>query len=825
MNQQKMTLKIQIREKDKQRQEVQVEYDKLLLMGSQDGIEQMCKDLTERSDQLVQKINDGKTKHMDLEKALAKSRHSAEEITEKVRLAQVRQKELDAENERRIKLQDLKEKIQELAIHDPDSSGMNINKLVQIYENKINQANQQKTASACASTAIKEQIKAKEKKTKQLEEELDSKEQELRRLVAKLNEVGLLTDTEAELEHLIERRTMIKQPKQEIEIESFRKLVEEGKRKQQCPVCSTTIKKTTEKLLDFNLNKLEKAYRDKRSSYEQECLQVEDFKRLVEDHRRDLKSRWNILNVVPELNSTYQILKSELGHKYDHAEETKEELEKDKIRVQKMSSAQQIAASMHYQGVVLGHLKLEEISALDSDEVKDEIGQEISSLFSQLHTTNAEIENLEVKVHRRQKQNESLNVEYIKTKDERVQLANLSDHAALAATISKIKAEIEQLEENLDQQQDPDEKSKYVIQLDLKIRQKEDKLRHWQSIKQKCNSLLDLRTSLEKAQAALTQRRVTVEQAIEDADAKKTEIQMLQEELKTLEDRAKHFQETLANLDKAKQAQQLRRKIETLSEQLLTLEEKFTPETEANLAIATKYSESLTSEYNKIQGRCASLQDNLSFKEADVKANRHYEKKASRMAIERAMLELAIVEHETFLKELNNSIIAYHSNKLDEINQIIYDLWQKTYKGEDIETIEIRAEQETRSKARSYIYKLVMVGKNKSVNMRGRCSAGQRVMASLIIRLALAEAFANTCNVIALDEPTTNLDRANSDSLADALSALICEKPNFQFMIITHDKVFAQHVLHQANHNSYYIVSKKEYGSVIKQKNTLGRNQ
>jgi len=63
--------------------------------------------------------------------------------------------------------------------------------------------------------------------------------------------------------------------------------------------------------------------------------------------------------------------------------------------------------------------------------------------------------------------------------------------------------------------------------------------------------------------------------------------------------------------------------------------------------------------------------------------------------------------------------------------------------------------------------------------MRGRCSAGQRVMASLIIRLALAEAFANTCNVIALDEPTTNLDRANSDSLADALSALICEKPNF----------------------------------------------
>lgn len=149
------------------------------------------------------------------------------------------------------------------------------------------------------------------------------------------------------------------------------------------------------------------------------------------------------------------------------------------------------------------------------------------------------------------------------------------------------------------------------------------------------------------------------------------------------------------------------------------------------------------------------------------------------MAIERALYELAISEHEVFLKELNNSIIAYHSHKLYEINQIIYDLWQKTYKGNDIETIEIRAELESKSRKRSYIYKLAMVGRNKKVDMRGRCSAGQRVMASLIIRLALAEAFANTCNVIALDEPTTNLDRSNADGLADALANLIQSKPNF----------------------------------------------
>ena len=43
------------------------------------------------------------------------------------------------------------------------------------------------------------------------------------------------------------------------------------------------------------------------------------------------------------------------------------------------------------------------------------------------------------------------------------------------------------------------------------------------------------------------------------------------------------------------------------------------------------------------------------------------------------------------------------------------------------------------------------------MDMRGRCSAGQKVLASLIIRLALAETFSANCGVIALDEPTTNL--------------------------------------------------------------------
>lgn len=63
-----------------------------------------------------------------------------------------------------------------------------------------------------------------------------------------------------------------------------------------------------------------------------------------------------------------------------------------------------------------------------------------------------------------------------------------------------------------------------------------------------------------------------------------------------------------------------------------------------------------------------------------------------------------------------------------------------------------------------------MVRRGAELDMRGRCSAGQRVLACIIIRIALADSFSSRCGIITLDEPTTNLDQKNINSLADALS-------------------------------------------------------
>eukprot|EP01125_Pyxidicula_operculata_P015436 TRINITY_DN523_c1_g1_i2.p1 TRINITY_DN523_c1_g1~~TRINITY_DN523_c1_g1_i2.p1 ORF type:complete len:1267 (-),score=327.47 TRINITY_DN523_c1_g1_i2:1792-5592(-) len=122
---------------------------------------------------------------------------------------------------------------------------------------------------------------------------------------------------------------------------------------------------------------------------------------------------------------------------------------------------------------------------------------------------------------------------------------------------------------------------------------------------------------------------------------------------------------------------------------------------------------------------------------------------------------------------LDKALMKYHSLKMTEINQIIKELWQSTYKGNDIESIEIRAESAEGSKKKLYNYRVVMIKGGVPIDMRGRCSAGQKVLASLIIRLALAETFCINCGILALDEPTTNLDRHNVESFAQALVKIV----------------------------------------------------
>lgn len=140
----------------------------------------------------------------------------------------------------------------------------------------------------------------------------------------------------------------------------------------------------------------------------------------------------------------------------------------------------------------------------------------------------------------------------------------------------------------------------------------------------------------------------------------------------------------------------------------------------------------------------------------------------------------------------NRAIMSYHNMKMDEINKIIRELWRNTYKGNgklvlgycgwlvwhlrvcqwfhrysvmhdidafvtcifvlslimwksksywdflwctDIETIEIRSDEDEAGlmkTRRTYNYRVVMIKGDTALDMRGRCSAGQKVSDHLL---------------------------------------------------------------------------------------------
>ena len=117
--------------------------------------------------------------------------------------------------------------------------------------------------------------------------------------------------------------------------------------------------------------------------------------------------------------------------------------------------------------------------------------------------------------------------------------------------------------------------------------------------------------------------------------------------------------------------------------------------------------------------------------------------------IEHETCSLAVKDLETYHAALDRALLRYHGLKVQEINKIIKELWSLTYRGEDITNIRITSDKDTKSRAKaSYNYRVVMMKGTTELDMRGRCSAGQRVLASLVIRLALAETFCLNCGIM-----------------------------------------------------------------------------
>ncbi|CAO3628334.1 unnamed protein product [Cunninghamella echinulata] len=230
----------------------------------------------------------------------------------------------------------------------------------------------------------------------------------------------------------------------------------------------------------------------------------------------------------------------------------------------------------------------------------------------------------------------------------------------------------------------------------------------------------------------------------------------------------------------------------------------------------------LISSRGSLEGEVRQIQNQLERYQHELDHDyKNIEERHNKQFIQVKANEMAISDLDKYTSALQKAIMRYHSLKMEDLNKIIKELWMSTYRGGDIDYIEIRSDNEGSAANRSYNYRVVMIKDGKEMNMRGRCSAGQKVLTSIIIRLALAETFCVHCGILTLDEPTTNLDRDNIESLADSLTKIIRSRrsqTNFQLIVITHDEEFVEYLSRSEVAEGYYRISKDERQcSVIRQ--------
>lgn len=297
----------------------------------------------------------------------------------------------------------------------------------------------------------------------------------------------------------------------------------------------------------------------------------------------------------------------------------------------------------------------------------------------------------------------------------------------------------------------------------------------------------------------------------------KSEILLKKKKLKLkIEEKTKklsHWKNHKELIENKKTEKELKKKIlEFQNKKQICLEK------EKNLLEKKKDFDNLKQKINNLKGQSKVQKKNLKNILNLIKKNKNIEIKYIKLLTKYKTTEKIINDIKKFSKQLERSLIKHHILKIDQINKIINKIWKMTYSGKDIKSIKIKSQiitsQNKLQNRKNYDYGILYQNQNgDQIDMKGKSSTGQKVLASIVIRLALSEAFCVNCGLLALDEPTTNLDGDNIFLLAGFLKRLVevrREQRGFQLVVITHDKEFLE--LIGTGVEEYYEVEKDEDG-------------
>ncbi|KAF8096059.1 hypothetical protein N665_0318s0012 [Sinapis alba] len=463
-----------------------------------------------------------------------------------------------------------------------------------------------------------------------------------------------------------------------------------------------------------------------------------------------------------------------------------------------------------------------------------EIQSELSSLQSTKDKLHEELEKLRDEQIYMERDISCLQARWHALREEKTKAANLlrdvtkteEDLERLAEEKSQLDLDVKHLSEALGPLSKEKEQLLSVYN-DIKVKRNQEyeelaeKKRNYQQEVEallKANSKIDEYRELKKGErlSDIQEKQRVAESQLQSSESRKNEIAA---ELSKSKDLMRNQDQLRRNIEDNLNYRTTKAQVEVLTGEIESLEENILniggiPAVEAEIVKILRERERLLSELNRCRGTVSVYESSISKNKVELKQTQYkdIDKRHFDQLIQLKTTEMANKDLDRYYNALDKALMRFHTMKMEEINKIIRELWQQTYRGQDIDYIRIHSDSEGAG-TRSYSYKVLMQTGDTELEMRGRCSAGQKVLASLIIRLALAETFCLNCGILALDEPTTNLDGPNSESLAGALLRIMEDRKgqeNFQLIVITHDERFAQMIGQRQHAEKYYRVAKDD---------------
>nr|WJN25016.1 DNA repair protein [Tranzscheliella williamsii] len=501
------------------------------------------------------------------------------------------------------------------------------------------------------------------------------------------------------------------------------------------------------------------------------------------------------------------------------AELSSSELEKQRGELKELQSLKRVAADISRLSMEAKDLD-NEVEALQNDlastgstQTGEQIQAEVDQLASTIKTLKRELNGLQQNRETKRSLISSLErdthraeMNLVKKKEEYARKETLDNQLSEQTSECEAKQkEAKKLDSEIENASGPIRRAKEELEaFKSEAAEKEDGLKaQADKLESSLKEIRELNAAVDTfIQQRGAQRLKSCEQTIidliEQTQVVHREIKEVEEKVVELEKEMNQAQATERNILDNMRYRQLERDVISIEEEINSLDLEQAQRSRKHFA--EKYSEAkeeenrLNGEASHLSGEIASLKSQIKGRELELRdeykgVHQNYKKKL----IEVKTSEMANNDLEKYAKALENAIMRFHAIKMEEINELIRYLWQKTYQGTDIDTILIKADNEGARGNRSYNYRVCMVKDTVEMDMRGRCSAGQKVLASIIIRLALAESFGSNCGILALDEPTTNLDKDNIEALARSLADLIkerAENSQLQLIVITHDEDF-----------------------------------